>query len=124
MGTTTNFALPYPSGDDMVMAGNDAIQDLAEDLDELLPVSGAATISASSVAAGSLTNVTINFGTTFPRTPKAVIVYITGFVSGSSLALIRGTSSITTTQFLLTWVNASTGSMTFSNMPIRWVAIF
>lgn len=89
-----------------------------------LPTSGDALISATSLASFGLTTITVSFGQTFPVAPQSVDACISGFVSSSSGVIIKGViaGTITTTQFGLQVVNASAGTVTFTNLPIHWTA--
>lgn len=86
-----------------------------------VPGSGSSTVSVTSLAAGGLSSQTVSFGVTLPSVPRAVVAYVSGFVSGSALSVIKGTQSVTTTDFTVTIVNTGSGAATFTNLPVKYL---
>lgn len=81
---------------------------------------GSGTFTASGLAAGALQGYTIPFGFTRANVPADVTCQISGFVSNSSQAVIKGVTTITTTGFDLQILNAGGSSMSFSALPVRF----
>lgn len=122
--TTTAHAMPIPLDSDPVQDGGKSVRDLGNSVDAKLPVSGTGTVTAAAHVAGGLVSYTIAFGQTFAVAPVAVLCYVNGFVANSSPAVVKGTTSVTTTNFAAIVVNTATAAMTFTALPVRWVAIF
>lgn len=119
----TGKAIPYMQAADPLAQVAAQIQATAQKVDDLLPVAGNTTISGTAVAAGGLLSATINFGFTWATAPTSVVCYINGFVSSSSQIIVKGTATVTTTSFSLSVVNTASAAATWTNLPIRWVAI-
>lgn len=84
---------------------------------------GEELISGSSVAVNGLVNVTVTFPEEFAATPAYIGAEIKGFVSGSSAIQVRQCDQYTTTDFRLVLVNLGTGAASWTDLPVRWVAI-
>lgn len=118
-GITANKSLPYPIGSDPLAQGDLQIKALADAVDTLY-MPGNGTVSGAAVAAGSLMTATLTHGAGF--TPTAVTAYIAGFVTNSSAIVLKGVTAITATQITLTFLNTSGSAMTWTALPVRWVA--
>lgn len=120
---TPRHSYPYPDPADNFAENDLQLKALALALDDL-GHTGAGTVSGTSLAAsGGILNTVIPFGTTFAVAPRTVLVTIGNFVSGSSLIILKGTNTITTTGFTLSLVNCAAGAATWTALPFRWVVI-
>lgn len=87
------------------------------------PGVGTATFSVTSLGAGALGSIVVSFSSTLPSAPRAVSAWISGFVSGSSLTVIKGTTTYTTSGFTLIVLNTGAGAATFTNLPITYMYV-
>lgn len=123
MGTTARLAIPYPAGTDRVMDGDNAMQTIAETLDDLSKTgvpyrmaTGIATVAISSATQGQQA-VTFPVGR-FTVTP--IIIAWTWSWPSATLASARTSGSASANGFTVV-VNTSTAVT--GSYTVHWLAI-
>lgn len=113
MPNTANLALPYPAGTDAVMAGNDAIQALAEAIDNKIH---RGQVTTATDASG---DITINHG--LGAAPTAVLVSN----GNATAAYVLAVHTIGAASFKVRCRLSSTGAVVASGggFIINWLAI-
>ena len=84
--------------------------------------SGTVLMSMSAVASGGTQTATVTFPVAFASTPAAFAI-CSGFVSGSSFAVVKAVDSVTTTQLRIVLANLGSSAATFTDLPVRWIAL-
>lgn len=120
MTATTPKGITYMQAADTLALVASVMQQLATDVDNRLPTYNVSNVSGTSHAAGALITVSFNHGLGF--TPTKAMAEIAGFVTNSAAIVCKGVTAISATQLTVTLLNTSAAALTYTNLPIRWVA--
>lgn len=146
-GSTTNFAITYPTDTDYVYLGAQAIQTVAQGFDTRLGnvttfpnqivnvVSGVSrplpyamsagqqNISGTAIATGAAATATITFASSTRFTAAPVLSISQTTQPGGSALMIPKALNVTTTGFTASLINAAATAQTFTNAQISFIAV-
>lgn len=117
-GATTNWALPFPNGDDPVYNGDNVIRSLAAKLDQIIPRVAVGAISQMTGAANATRTATVTLpANLFKTVPQVVAGLATSNGSAGSVNTEVWVGTTTTSSF-----NVGVNRSNASDVAVRWVA--